>query len=257
MESPEEMETDLSQLQWDAVALRMTAFPLPGSNITVSGWWETIVGEVPEQQTAKPRIGEFVEHGKLESGILELKINPSTVTWIHRADELQQENARESLGEFRSSCEEFCARINKWFELEAVPNLIRLAFGANLVQSVQNQQKGLERLAKYIPAVSLDSAHSTDFLYQINRRRASKLDFADLEINRIMKWSVTQHQLFHINPALGGDAVTAPPRNFVQLELDINSVQEFEGEFKRGQFPSLFEELVTLGKEIAAEGDVP
>lgn len=257
MESLSEMESDLSQLQWDVVALRMTAFPAPGTNISVSGWWETIVGEAPEQVTVKPRTGEFFEHGNLENGLFELKINPSSVTWIHRADDLQLENDSESLGELVSTCEEFCIKMNKWFELEAVPNLIRLAFGANLVQPVENQQMGLERVSKYIPAVSLDFANSIDFLYQINRRRPSESEFLDLEINRLTKWSVIQRQLFHINPALGGDAVARPPRDFVQLELDINSVQEFEGELGQSQLPSLFEELVSLGKEIAAEGDIP
>ena len=251
------MESDLSQLKWDVVSLRMTAFPAPGSTMTVSGWWETVVGEAPEEQIARPRSGEFFEHGNLESGVFELKINPSSVTWTHRFDELQQESERESLGEFISTCDKFCMRMNKWFELEEVPNLIRLAFGAILVQPVENQQVGLERLTKYIPAVSLDSANSIDFLYQINRRRASELGFVDFEINRLTKWSVIQKQLFHINPALGGDAVTTPPRNFVRLELDINSVQEFEGEFMKGQLSKVFDELVELGAEIAEKGDIP
>ena len=197
------METDLSQVQWDAVTLRMTAFPAPGSTITVSGWWETILGEAPEEQTTKPRAGEFSERGNLENGVFELKINPSSVTWVHRFDEIQQESERESLGEFIGTCEKFCKRMNRWFELEEVPNLIRLAFGAVLVQPIENQQMGLERLAKYIPAVHLDSMNSIDFLYQINRRRASEIDFVDFEINRFTKWSVIQKQLFHINPALG------------------------------------------------------
>lgn len=250
------MKSDLSQLKWDAVALRMTAFPAPGSNVTVAGWWESVAGELPEQQIVNPRSGEFAEHGKHGVGRLELNVNPVSVTWIHKVDELQPENRTATLGDFLNSCEKFCELMNRWFDLDSVPNLVRVAFGANLIQKVQNQQAGMERLAKYILAVCVDPANSSDFLYQINRRRASKLDREGLEINRVMKWSVTQHQLFLLNPATSGNTVPAPPESFVRLEIDINTMQEYKGEFNRASLSETFEELVELGKEIAKRGDV-
>ena len=251
------MESDLSQFKWDSVALRMTAFPAPGSEITVTGWWESVAGEVPEQQTVNPRAGEFLEHGEYGNGRLELKINPASVNWIHRVDELPPEKGPVTLGEFQSSCEKFCSLMNKWFDLDAAPNLVRLAFGASLIQPVQSQKEGLERLARYIPAVKIDPAHSSDFLYQINRGRASKLDIEGLAINRVMKWSVTQHQLFLLDPAASGNVASAPPESYVRLGIDINTMQDFEGVFRKEDFVRVFDELVEIGKEIAEEGDIP
>lgn len=256
MESSLEMEPDLSQFQWDAVTLRMTAFPKPSTEVTRIDWWQSVAGELPEQQILNPRSGEFAEHGKQGVGRLELNVNPVSVTWIHKVDELQPENRTATLGEFQNSCEKFCELMNRWFHLESVPNLVRVAFGANMIQKVQNQQAGMELLAGYIPSVTVDPANSSDFLYQINRRRTSKLDKEGLEINRVMKWSVTQHQLFLLNPATSGNTAPAPPESFVRLEIDINTMQEYEGEFLRVSLPETFAELVELGKEITKRGDV-
>ena len=44
---------------------------------------------------------------------------------------------------------------------------------------------------------------------------------------------------------------------FAQLELDINTALDFQGEFEKGQVQSIFAELVQLGCEIAEQGDIP
>jgi hypothetical protein len=42
-----------------------------------------------------------------------------------------------------------------------------------------------------------------------------------------------------------------------RLELDINTVPEFQDEFDRGRLPSILRELADLGLEIANRGDIP
>jgi hypothetical protein len=41
------------------------------------------------------------------------------------------------------------------------------------------------------------------------------------------------------------------------LELDINTSPNFEGELEHEKLGDLFDELLSLGKEIAAVGDIP
>lgn len=257
MESPVNMESDLSQLQWDVVSLRMTAFPAPGSEVTKTDWWKSGVDEPPEL-IEQPRTGEIVEMAKRGNGELELQIDPLSLSWFQRVPEVHQENEPEVLGKFRSSCEEFCVlMMSKWFKLNAVPNLVRLAFGAILIQPVQSQEEGLKRLGRYIPAVNLDPPPSSSFLYQINRRRASELEIEELKINRVMKWSLTKYQLLRTHPDGRVKFTQAPQRSYIRLELDINTIQEFEGEFQREHASQVFSELVELGTEIAEKGDIP
>lgn len=251
------MASDLSQFHWEAVALRLTAFPEPHIEIDSGKWWELVVGNPPEQRVEQPRAGQIVELSTLGNGRLELQVNPVSLTWIHQKNESHPEIGGGALGEFRSVREEFCALIGKWFELDSVPNLTRLAFGAVLIQPVRDREEGLERLDKYLSAVTLDPAHSTDFSYQINRRRASKLDIKGLAINRLTKWSVTHYQSLMLHPEGSGFQTVAPTENYVRLDIDINTIPEFSGEFQRSLLPSVFGELVELGIEIAAKGDVP
>lgn len=261
-ESLPEMGSDLSQFQWDTVSLRLTAFQRPDSEITVTDWWKSVVGEVPEQQTALPRSGEFTERGELGRGRLDLNINPDSMTWIHYLESLQiergdhQEGKIVSFGAFPSASKEFSVLMSNWFGLEAVPNLVRLAFGAILFQSVQNQEEGYERLAKYIPAMNFCPAPSSSFSYQVNRRREALIDSEGLYINRVSKWSLAQHQIPIASPEneiLG----QTKSKSLIQLELDINTMREFEGEIQRSLLPVVFEELVAMGTEIARRGDVP
>ena len=257
MESPVDMETDLSQFQWDAVALRMTAFPAPGSDTMGHGWWDSVVDEPPEHRNEQPRTGEVVEYAKHGKGRLELRINPASLTWIHHITEVQPQEKFEALGEFQSNCEEFCALMDKWSNLDTVPNLVRLAFGAVLIQNAQSQEEGFVRLGKYIQSVKIDPSNSSDFLYQINRRRPSKLNIDGLEINRLMKWSVGQIKILMTHPDGRASFIPVPSESIVQLEVDINTFPDFEGEIPRGHFSKVFEELVELGTEIADKGDIP
>ena len=251
------MESDLSQFKWDAVALRMTAFPTPGSETMARDWWESVVGEPPEHRNEQPRTGEVVEYADRGIGRLELQINPASLTWIYRLAEVQPKEEFEALGEFQGKCEEFTALMSKWFNLDTVPNLVRLAFGAVLIQPAQSQEEGLERLGKYIKSVEIDSVNSLDFLYQINRRRPSKLSVEGLSLNRLMKWSVGQIRVLMTNSDGRANFVPTPSESLIHLEIDINTAPDFQGEIPREYFSKVFAELVELGSEIATKGDIP
>ena len=251
------MEADLSQFQWDTVTLRMTAFPAPGSEISASEWWEMVVGDPPELRTEKPRTNEIDMQTTRGSGKLELQINPLSLTWVHHTADLQTEKGIVSLGQFQNMCEEFCELVNEWFDLESVPNFVRLAFGSILIQSVNGQEEAIARLSKYIPAVSLDPAPSSSFLYQINRRRDSNLGLSGLAINRVMKWSLAQQMILITHSDGRTDFAPFMPKSYVHLEIDINTVPEYEGVFEKDYVPRIFSELVELGTEIAVKGDIP
>jgi hypothetical protein len=49
--------------------------------------------------------------------------------------------------------------------------------------------------------------------------------------------------------------VVSPHYYACRLELDINTIPEFQGVFERGQLHLILEELVNLAKEMAEHGD--
>ena len=136
--------------------------------------------------------------------------------------------------------------------------MIRLAFGAVLLQPIKSHQDAYKQLGHYLPSITLDPEGSSDFLYQINRRRDSTTGVAGLKINRLSKWAMVNFMTmrFSSSPELMLYHPSTATTSFVQLELDINTVPDFQGELEREQLPSVFSELVQLGCEIASQGDI-
>ena len=80
-----------------------------------------------------------------------------------------------------------------------------------------------------------------------------------MRINRLSTWSVMQIIETSVNISdEGAPRVTRlpNPRDFCRLELDINTIPEFDRELEKSIVPGIFDELVDIGNEIATKGDV-
>jgi hypothetical protein len=132
------------------------------------------------------------------------------------------------------------------------PPLRRFGVGAALFLPVEDRRKAYERLEKYLHLGLKYSDHEGDFLYQYNRRRQS-LSFPEVWINRLSKWSWVP--LGEVRAKDG--KLVFPHESACLLELDINTAPEFPKTLPHDRYVPLFEEMVSLGVEIAARGDVP
>ena len=104
----------------------------------------------------------------------------------------------------------------------------------------------------------MDLEHSSDFLYQINRARDSTTGIADLKINRLSKWSVAAIRTGGIILEPAGITYQQTPQAIFacRLELDVNTQPEGPDPLPRTQTTSVLTELIDLGREIIAEGDI-
>jgi hypothetical protein len=257
---PEQNIVEHSLDIWQVNTLRMTAFPSPAAQITEPTWWADLIAEPPEKRISQPRRGEQREEGSLAKGKLTLGVGLIRIDWVYTvADDPKFEvEGFPTAGTLPEALETFRPLMHRWFALDTCPPIQRLAFGAILWQPAKNLQTGYRQLVAYLPAVTLDSEGSSDFFYQINRPRASNTGIADLRINRLSKWSVTSLGSAAFAISTPGIAYIAQPTSFAcQVELDINTVPEFRGEFTGEQLPQIFAELVDLGCEIASRGDMP
>jgi hypothetical protein len=188
-----------------------------------------------------------------------LGFEPTRIDWLYTpiVDEKQQSEGFLTIGPLHDAISLFAPLMNRWFELDTCPTVQRLAFGTVMLQPVQDHQTGYRQLRQYLSSVQLDIDNSSDFLYQINRKRDSRV-IPGLGINRLSKWSVAAWQTvsMQMGPAPMRGALGS--RHYAcRLELDINTVPEFPGEFERGQLSSIFQELLGLAVEIANQGDIP
>lgn len=250
--------SELYENGWNVELLRFTGFLTPNVQIGEPSWWEDIVGEKSETRLYQPKKGQFQEKGLINDSEFILRIDPFRVDWILRVIENQGENIKNSLGAFKDVVNYFLSLMNKWFLIENLPTLQRIAFGAIIFQPVESRKIGYEKLSKYLlESVKLDPDGSSDFLYQINRPRKSKLKIPDLSINRLAKWSVQRYRLVGFAFEPESKTIYEGQENFAcRLELDINTIPNGEINFDVDKYKNIFNELINLGVEISEKGDI-
>jgi hypothetical protein len=260
---PPQSTTERTPLElWRVESLRLTAFPSPSAQIIEPSWWRDLQGEEPENRVSQPRKGGLKEEGPFAGGNLVLGVAPTRIDWIYAqtVDEKRQSEGFVTIGSLHDSVTIFAQLMNRWFELDTCPPVQRLAFGVVMLQPVENLPAGYRQLMQYLRFMQFDDVENTsDFLYQINRIRSSTV-VPGLRINRLSKWSVayTQRQIISMPiVSVPTQHELRPPYFACRLELDINTVHEFQDEFHRGRLSTIFRELTELGLEIANRGDIP
>lgn len=238
---------------WQVQVLRLTAFPVAELPIEENSWWIDLVKEPPETRTIRLRYASLREEGSYAGGKLSLKVDPQRVDWLLEPIEGTEEDPLPMIGVFPEVLSRFEDLAIRWLKSDSCLPIQRLAFGAVLLQPVKSREAGYRELSQYLP-FEVDAENSSDLLYQINRPRDSHVGIEELKINRISKWSVSAMQLLRFSPPRVGAAKLG---NFAcRLELDINTAAEFQGELSHKKLADIFRELVKLGEEIAAEGDI-
>jgi len=243
-------------MDWSVESLRATGFHA-ATDVAGPKWWDELVGEPPAERMSKPREGIHRDTGPLGKGQIVLSISPIRTDWVFSARP-DMEAGLPIVGEYSEVSSDLLGVVQRWLGV-CVP-LTRLAFGAVLLQPVSTKEEAYMRLAHYLQGVQIDPVGSHDFFYQINRPRSSRVGIANLLINRLSKWSAIEiHRLaFDLAGWHQPAAIRAPAGEAVhacRLELDINTSVGYQGNLPAPHLPTLFEELVDFGMEIASEGD--
>ena len=238
---------------WQAERLRLTVFPT--DRLSEGDWWAQLTGEDPEKKISLPRVGGFREEGAYGGGMLNLQAKLDRVDLLFNAVVPEEAETLPMLGPYLDTLDIFLKLTSRWFEQDACPVAKRLAFGAVLLQPVDDRVSGYKQLAKYLSEdVKLDAENSRDFMYQINKptRATQRGDFL---VNRLSKWSVAFSIPATLNVSPESIAYLKGPSEFAcLLELDINTSTETPTEFTPEDQEGVFTELVQFAKGIAEYG---
>ncbi|WP_263352241.1 hypothetical protein [Acidicapsa acidisoli] len=138
------------------------------------------------------------------------------------------------------------------------PSAARLALGAIVHEKMNSRQDAYRRLAKYLPAVTIDADGSSELAYQINRPRQSKVALG-LQINRLSKWSANLFVPFGFsinNPAQAQMERLGDGETTCRIELDINTDPAYVEGFSQLIITGLTAEFCELAMEITEFGDI-
>jgi len=252
------IQSPIDNKDWLGEVFRLTVFFLTPGKIDTSNWWQLATGELPEVRNSQPKIGVLQEEGEYKGGRLALTTQPDRADWLFLPS-FDKEMGVPDFGQLKpyiSSIDILTKLVIDW--LKVTPPLSRVAFGMVLHHPVPDRSTGYRELAKYLTMVQIDPENSSDFLYQINRRRLSSI-ITSLPLNRLTKWAVANvdSRQFSLGLGIPLQTIESTNQHFVRLELDVNTAQEFRKQLPSDQIPLVFEELVNLAKELADKGDVP
>ncbi len=237
-------------LAWRVEFVRLIAFPTSPAILLDQTWWKDLTGEQPEVSTRKNDRRD--DRGSLQGALLSLTVDFRRVIWEARPPAVVDESGNFPTfdGPIREKFDWFVALLDPWLTASC-PSLHRLAFSAKLLQPAATAKEAYRVLAAHVPIVTFDRPPN-DFLLQINRRK-EKSDVVDgLSINRLSTWS-------RMNVAIeieAGKAFRWPDRCYSALELDINTAPERAKLLPCDSLPRLYKELVSLGVDIAEQGDI-
>ena len=215
----------------------------------------------PEQVLSRPEEGVHVAQGSFGGSEKQLQctVRPERVDWVLLSAPPPPNRPTMALinvGLLQGVLQPFEELGARWLEISSA--ITRLAFGAILVAEASDLRDANRKLAAFLPAVQLDPDNSSDFFYQINRRRTIGASPGTL-VNRISKWSAIQGE--SVGVAVVGNTppqVTRAATLFAcRLELDVNTAGGFPDPLNGEGASALFHELVSLGKEMTEKGDIP
>lgn len=213
-----------------------------------------MVGRAPDQTAHNAKEAAAVAVGSFADGALTLRVQPVRIDWSYSPSSEEGFAApHQTLGALAAGWESFRVSMHRWLSVETRPDLLRLAAGMVLFDEVESRAEGYRRLGQQLPTVQIDADNSSDFSYQINRRRVSRV-VPDLELNRLAKWSVSSAQSFVATPT--GVTVATTKSLACRLELDMNSSGDRIDILPRAAGGLLLAELGALALEIAESGDV-
>lgn len=244
---------------WQVEQARLTVFPIspfPEVNSELA-LWQNVIGVEPESSTRR----KFVRTVEgFPSGVAaQLTIDPQKIDWRFSLaiDLSNPPSGLRVIGPFTSAVAR-CESYFRTFLQSGCPPIKRLAFGAILIQPVENHEAGYRQLDDYLPAVTL-SPESSEFLYRINRKVKAH-SVSDLTLNRLSTWACIRQgrTTVAISAPDGGILTeTGGEEFFCRLELDINTEAGRTTPLPESSLLMLWEELVGLGRGIAERGDVP
>lgn len=241
---------------WQLERLRLTMFPSPASGPLSQSSWEELLGRPPDTIELNPRQSSFVARGAWEadaqSAAITLRATPTRIDWQAAPGLDRDFDGFPTFGSASACIPQFRDLMLSW--LSRCPPIQRIAFGTVLLLPVASRQEGYDVLSAYLP-FQLDLADSSDFQFQVNRRRVS-LAVADIELNRLSKWSVAafSEQTIEFSSEAPARTVTTGEHMAARLELDINTVPSPSTELSGDELASIFRELVELAVEIVQNG---
>ena len=250
-----ELITTSSSAGWKAQNLQLIAFPCePQTGASNPEWFINTIGVEPETTSKKYR---RVDAAIVDGRHVTLTIDLGRIAWAEMAI-VDNENLPEempTLGDLTDAVKRFSKLIRQW--LPHCPPINRLSFAGKILLPTTDRIASYKQIGKYLTNVKIDGETSSDFIYRINRKRKS-ITLPAYEINRLSTWASLKLTIVaKTELSLEGAPEFSEDFAACSVDLDINTIPEITTPIPSDRLIDLFDELLSLGMEIAEKGDIP
>ncbi len=243
-------------VDWQVESLRLSVFPIEINDVSPSKLWEQHIGKPDPEVLIQPgKINQRnAEHG---NGNVYLVKTPNQIDcrYVIEPDESNTDELIPAWGSWQHEVGVFLDLTIDLLRSPLILPLNRIAFGAVLMSPAKDLSRTHVHLASLLPRFDLEDA--SEFNYLINRRRGSTIVSA-LQINRLSRWLIVtlERKDSTLDPVMDEEQKRVDRLFASRLELDINTIPTDGNGIQSESLPTLFEELLQMGLEIAEKGDV-
>ena len=244
---------------WLCEYLRFSALWTEPSDAAARLKWDAVVGRPPEQREEQPRIGTIREVGPVGDGLagLELRLSPGRADWLlsPALPPDVQLTTLPNLGGIEDVLEGFRGLV--FARAAAAYEAPRFALGAVVLHPADRDASYAE-LAQLVPQMKGHLAGASDFIFQINRPRRSRV-IPDVLINRLTRWTSVSFASVRVSLSSQGEVTQRPaqPLSATRVEIDVSTAADRQTPIPEPARAPLFNELATIMIEIVYAGDVP
>jgi hypothetical protein len=248
---------------WLCESVRLSALWSIAEGAESSVLWESVVGAPPEVRESQPRQGTTRDAGPVgEGAMLELRTAPGRADWLllpTMTPAMVQAPAFPNVGSVDDAIRLFVGLL---FEKAALGyNVPRLALGVAALHPAPDRGASYAELTRLLTTISPKLDGATEFQYQINRPRQSKIVHG-LAMNRLSRWSSVV--MTGVAIPIHTEAISPSSARYVQtkpihatrVELDLSSAAERQDPLPKEARLDLLRELTDFVPEILRSGDM-
>jgi hypothetical protein len=246
---------------WEALQLRLIAFPQEIRTDFRVDWWHDLTGETECETTRKTL--ERTDTGIFEGRRLTMSLDGLKAIWsvdpVFNTDpSISELPQMPTLGPLTEAQAWFVRLMGRWLS-NGCPTLKRVALCSRLAQWAPTKDDSYRLLSRYLPGISVDR-NASDFLYRINRPTPSRSGIENLCINRLCTWMAAKFEIqlearVASNPVVLTQLTMPEARFGCVFESDINTAAEFQGPLVNAQLPGLIREMAQMNAFIVQNGE--
>ena len=223
--------------EWQVEMLYIEAYSDEIANVSASEIWAAQLDFEPDEAHQFKRERMEAQEGDHKNGRIILIKRRDHVEWRYQASQDDESAGIPMIGKLQDELAVIVKLGKSWLSSPGMFEVNSLAFGAMLLNPVDNLESGFDALKEFLPILNVEGM--SEFSYRVNRPRISQV-VDNLLVNRETWWTT----------------VSSNHEFAARLRFEIRTEANRAEALSPGSIVGLLDEMVTWGLELSSKGDI-